>query len=203
MFPTTIWTNIHRAGAGAREALESFAVDYRQPVLTFIRSRGFEENDAEDLCQEVFLRVMGGNVLAKAEASRGKFRSLLLSVTRHTILDRMRRRRRQEVPVEHVEVTDREPEFDEAWTLHLVERAFKSLRESDSRYYRVLRDHLQGDRQDRNKLWIARKKLIARIRAEVAGTCTSHREFEEEVSYLSSYLQKNLKNIETEGADPR
>lgn len=201
MFPTTVWTNIARAGAWEADALESFADSYRPPVLRFIRSRGFGADDGEDLCQDVFVRILKGNVLARADASRGRFRSLLLAVTVHVIQDRLRKKR--EIPVPELEVAQQEPDFDREWAFYLVERAFARLKGENPRYYAVLRGHLTGERPDRQKLWIARRKLIAMIRAEVAGTCGSHREFEEEVAYLSSYLRRNLGNVETLDLDPR
>jgi hypothetical protein len=188
-FPTTIWTTIQAAGEHDREALERFAARYRQPVLRFVRRKGFNGHDAEDVCQDVFVRVLAGDVLSRADSSRGKFRSLLLAVTQHVILDRWRKKSPVATGVIEVEVGDPEPEFDREWILTLAERAFAQLRESGSPYYRVLRDHLEGKRHTRNKLWIARQKLIALIRREVAFTCSSRGEVEEELVYLSRYLR--------------
>ena len=72
MFPTTIWTTIHQAGEQDTVALQDVAQRYRQPVLEFIRRRGFNGNDAEDICQDVFVRVLQGRVLAKADRQRGR-----------------------------------------------------------------------------------------------------------------------------------
>ncbi len=81
-------------------------------------------------------------------------------------------------------------QFDLQWTLHLAAIALEKLEAEGSPYVQVLRAHLAGDRPDRNKLWIARRKLIAGIRREIALTTRSHREFEEEVAYLSRYLER-------------
>jgi len=186
VFPTTVWTTIRRAGEHDREALERFAESYREPVLRYIRGRGFGD-EAEDLCQQVFLRVLAGGVLGRADAARGRFRSLVLSVATHVIGDWLRRRR--EEPVEDLEPSERDPEFDHAWALHLAERALARLREKGSPYHRVLEGHLDGRPQDRNKLWIARRKLTALIRDEIAQTCSSPEAFEDEVAYLSQFLQ--------------
>jgi RNA polymerase sigma factor (sigma-70 family) len=191
VFPTTIWTTIHQAGAQDTVALADVAQRYRQPVLEFIRRRGFQAPDAEDLCHDVFLRVLKGGVLAKADRDRGRFRSLLLSVTVHVIQDRLRKRR--ETPVEGLEPPQRETDFDEGWALHLTERAIQRLQEQGSPYYDVLEGHLAGQRQDRNKLWIARKKLAALIRQEVAHTCATRADYEAELAYLSQYLRPSEK----------
>ena len=193
MFPTTIWTTIHRAGEQDSSALQRVAERYRQPVLEHIRRRGFQGNDAEDVCQDVFLRVLQGGVLAKADRNRGRFRSLLLSVTTHVILDRFRKRR--DVPVEDVEPAPRREtdDFDRTWALHLTERAIERLREDGSPYYDVIAGHLAGQRQNRNKLWIARRKLAAEIRREVAYTCATREDFEVEMAYLAPFLRPREK----------
>src|SRR5262245_49640276 len=90
MFPTTVWTVIRKAGANDRQAMEGFARDYRLPVLRYIERRGFSRNDAEDLCQEVFLRILSSQVLARVDRELGRFRSLVLAVTKH-VLQRARR----------------------------------------------------------------------------------------------------------------
>ena len=186
MFPTTIWTTIHQAGRDDATALDDVARRYRQPVLDYIKRRGFQGPDAEDLCQDVFLRILQGGVLAKADQQRGRFRSLLLSVTTHVILDRLRRRR--QTPVEGIELPAEAQEFDRGWALHLTERALDRLRDEGSPYYEVIEGHLSGRPQDRNRLWIARSKLAAHIRREVAYTCATREDYEEEMAWLCQYL---------------
>ncbi len=177
---------------------------YRQPILEFIRTRGFQGNDAEDLCQDVFVRVLKGGVLAKADRDRGRFRSLLLSVTTHVILDRLRKRR--ETPVEdpelHQPAGSQEPEFDQGWALYLTQRAMERLADEGSPYYKVLEGHLSGNPQDRNKLWIARRKLAAHIRREVAFTCATRDDFEEEMAYLARFLRPRGPKTGRQDSDP-
>jgi hypothetical protein len=189
VFPTTIWTSIERAGASDPAALEAFAREYRAPVLAAIQKRGFAGGDAEDLCQEVFLRILSGDVLARADATKGRFRSLVLAVTMHVIQHRLAKRK--EIVTDDLEPLDRDPDFDRAWVLHLAERAMRRLREASSPYFDVLQGHLAGDAQDRNKLWIARNKLQSLIRDEVARTCSSPGEIEGELEYLRRYLRPN------------
>ena len=193
VFPTTIWTTIHRAGEQDGVALEHVAQRYRPPVLEYIRRRGFQGSDAEDLCQDVFVRVLAGGVLAKADPDRGRFRSLLLAVTTHVIFDRLRKRR--DVPVENIEPPQRDApdDFDKSWALHLTERAIERLRDEGSPYYAVLEGHLTGQPQNRNKLWIARRKLAAEIRREVAFTCATPEDFDQEMALLAPYLRPRTK----------
>jgi RNA polymerase sigma factor (sigma-70 family) len=187
MLPTTIWTTIALAGAKDQQALDEFARRYRPALIQFLERRGFRGPDGEDLCQEVFLRVLSGGVLAKADRTRGRFRGLLLMVTTRVIQDRLRKRR--EVTVEEIEATQEDRDFDQAWAWHLTERALARLRERGSPYYQVLVDHVSGRPQNRNKLWIARRQLSALIRQEVAFTCATEDDLHDELSYLARYLR--------------
>jgi len=83
--PSTMWTLIAQARRGGRDALETVLRKYRPPVLSFVRAAGFPPHEAEDVTQEVLLVLVQDDVVAKADRDRGRFRSLLLAVTRHTI----------------------------------------------------------------------------------------------------------------------
>ena len=101
MFPTTIWDVVHAAGARDPAALNRLAHEYRAPVLAFIQRRGIAADLAEDLCQDVFVRVLTRGVLTKASADRGTFRSLLCTVTVRVVQDW--RRRQKEWPSDELE----------------------------------------------------------------------------------------------------
>ncbi|MHC4134575.1 MAG: RNA polymerase sigma factor [Planctomycetota bacterium] len=186
MFPTTVWDLVHDAGARDPEALERFARDYRPPVLDYVRRR-VPAADGEDICQDVFVRLLAGGVLAKADAEKGSFRSLLRTITQRAVIDWHRRRR--QAPQIEIEPAAPEPDFDRAWALHLTERALERLKQQSEGYHGVLAGHLSGEKQDRSKLWIARRKLKGLIRHEIALTCRSTDEIEEEYALLAPYLR--------------
>jgi len=187
VFPTTVWDVVHAAGARDPGALDEFAREYRAPVLAFIRRRGFAADVAEDLCQDVFVRLITGGVLAKADARRGSFRSLLCTVTIRVIQDWCRRHK--DVPAEDVDPAAPVPDFDRGWVLYLTERALRALKRSSPGAYEVVHAHLAGEKPDRNKLWIARRKLVALVRREIVLTCRSREAIEREVAALSPYLR--------------
>jgi len=197
VFPTTVWEDVAAAGESDPDALRRLAEQYRPAILSFIRRRGMDGSLAEDLCHEVFVRLIAGSVLAKADAGRGRFRSLVCTVTIRVIQDW--NRRRTDLPagavVEEIEADSTAwiPEFDRAWVLHLLERAFKRLAETSPASYDVLSEHLAGKEPDRNKLWIARTKLVSLVRREIAVTCRSTRELEEELESLAPYLRPTEK----------
>lgn len=187
MFQTTMWDVVRAAGAEDQAAVTRIAEDYRAPILGFIRTRGIDGAQAEDLCHDVFVRLLAGGVLSKADANKGRFRNLLCTVTIRVIQDWSRRHR--EVPCDDLDSVVAPPGFDRLWVLHLVERAFKQLKATSPRSYEVLRSHLREQAPDRNKLWIARRKLASLIRREIAITCRSAEEVDAEVAWLSPYLR--------------
>jgi hypothetical protein len=77
-FPTTFWGRIQSARGGDDRALDQVLGRYRGPIVAFLRRRGVREDAAEDLCQEVLLRVSRAAFLEKVNPARGRFRSLLL-----------------------------------------------------------------------------------------------------------------------------
>jgi RNA polymerase sigma factor (sigma-70 family) len=86
-FPTTQWSLIVRAGGSdpveRHQALSEICTLYWLPVYAFIRSRGHIPADAEDLTQGLFAELIERNDFAKADASRGKLRSYLLTAAKN------------------------------------------------------------------------------------------------------------------------
>jgi RNA polymerase sigma-70 factor (ECF subfamily) len=89
-FATTRWSLILDARTGpeaGRVALEQICRDYRQPVLSYVKRHGYAPADAEDLTQDFFARLLEQGWHARADPSRGRFRSYMLSALRHFISD--------------------------------------------------------------------------------------------------------------------
>lgn len=153
--PSTMWTAIARARSGGREALETLVRQYRPPVVAFARNAGFPPDEAEDIAQEVFLAIVRDDVLAKADRNRGKFRSLLLAITRHAMSARRRKAARRKesppatepgeeaLPLEDLAVAaDVDDDFDRLWVQNLVRIGMNRLREESdkegSRHFEAL-----------------------------------------------------------------
>src|SRR5437764_2621589 len=66
-----------------REALTSLCETYWYPLYAFLRSRGHSAADAEDLTQAFFARLLEKGTLRHADATRGRFRSFLLTSLTH------------------------------------------------------------------------------------------------------------------------
>ncbi|MBV8831988.1 MAG: sigma-70 family RNA polymerase sigma factor [Acidobacteriaceae bacterium] len=149
-FPTTRWTLVVAAGdphrKEARSALVSLCENYWYPLYAYLRRRGYSADQAEDLTQEFFMRVLEGRYLDRADPEKGRFRSFLLTSLKFFVADegdRQRARKRgggRVVPFElssGEERYQREPGHDETaeriferrWALSLLERVMDRLRD--------------------------------------------------------------------------
>ena len=72
---------------GDRAALESIAQQHRMMVYGYLRARLLEPADAEDLCQDVFLRCFSGKV--KFERTT-KLRPWLIGIARNVLREHIR-----------------------------------------------------------------------------------------------------------------
>jgi RNA polymerase sigma-70 factor (ECF subfamily) len=83
---TTHWSVILRAGgggAGSAEALASLCDTYWYPLYAYARRRGYPVEDAQDLTQGFFVRLLARDLVAKVSPERGRFRSFLLTSFKH------------------------------------------------------------------------------------------------------------------------
>src|SRR5436189_732447 len=83
VFPTTHWSVVLRAGRSdpgiAQVALEELCSGYWYPIYSFLRRRGSSPEDAQDLTQEFFSRLLANRGLASIDSAKGRFRSFLLA----------------------------------------------------------------------------------------------------------------------------
>ncbi len=129
---------VARAKAGDNGALRFLYIRYKDNVYGYVLSFVRDPHEAEDVTQQVFLKLM--SVIHKYEAREVPFTSWLLRVARNAALDHLRQRRM--IPCEEVYETTRE--FDDSgrdrrWGL---EQALESLPEEQRKV--VLLRHLVG-----------------------------------------------------------
>ena len=67
----------------ASRALAALCENYWFPLYAFVRRAGYSAEDAQDLTQEFFVRLLAENYLAVADRQRGRFRSFLLGAMKH------------------------------------------------------------------------------------------------------------------------
>ena len=86
-FQGTRWSVIIAArdkeSPDAEEALSELCGIYWYPLYAFVRRSGYSHQEAEDLTQGFFQRLLGQDWLANVEPNKGKFRSFLLVSVKH------------------------------------------------------------------------------------------------------------------------
>jgi RNA polymerase sigma factor (sigma-70 family) len=149
-FVTTHWSVVVAAGrenfADQAEALEKLCRAYWYPLYAYIRRRGSGPEDAQDLTQEFFARLLKKNYPAQADRAKGKFRSFLLLTLNHFLsdeFDRATTRKRgsgqvlisldQDIAEERYAAelaVGLSPEklFERRWAQNILEQALKRLR---------------------------------------------------------------------------
>ena len=95
---------IVRAQKGDMEALHFLYVRYADDVLRYVRSFVQDHHEAEDITQNVFVKLM--SVIGKYEPREVPFAAWILRVSRNAALDHLRARRM--TPCEDVRVEDDE-----------------------------------------------------------------------------------------------
>jgi RNA polymerase sigma factor (sigma-70 family) len=149
-FPTTRWTLVIAAGdpqrKEARSALVSLCEHYWYPLYAYLRRRGYPAEQAQDLTQEFFVRVLEGRYLDRADPVKGRFRSFILTSLKFFVADEEDRQHARKrgggalVPLEcssGEERYQREPAHDETperiferrWALSLLDLVVAKLRD--------------------------------------------------------------------------
>lgn len=148
-FETTRWTMVLAAGrtedAKARMAMEELCRTYWYPLYAYVRRRGHSKEDAEDLTQGFFARLIAENDLDGRSPERGRFRAFLLAAMKHYMAnewDKSRRRKRgggaELLSLDCRDAEERyriEPShhlspdrlYDRAWAMTLLERVVGKL----------------------------------------------------------------------------
>jgi RNA polymerase sigma-70 factor (ECF subfamily) len=161
--------------AKARKALADLCKTYWRPVFAFICRRGYSVADAQDLTQDFFLMLLEGDILKRADPSRGRFRSLLLKALQNFLVDDTIRKRAHKrggnmkfvswdewiaeapsnlaITIQEAEAWPAERIFDVRWAATAVEHALRRLGEECEvrgrrRVFDVLSECLAADRQD-------------------------------------------------------
>jgi RNA polymerase sigma-70 factor (ECF subfamily) len=166
-FPTTCWSRVARAGGAAtpdaHAALSELCAIYWYPIYAMIRLTGRDAEDAVDLTQDFFARLLEKGTIGRADASRGRFRAFLRTDCRFFLADRRdhdgaakRGGRLAILPIEAANPEaryrleprdDLTPErlFDRAWAMALLNSVFGRLRrEYEAAGKAALFDRLRG-----------------------------------------------------------
>lgn len=88
-FATTHWSLVVAAGADtspdSRAALATLCEAYWYPLYAFVRRRGSDAHEAQDLTQAFFAKLLEKDYLRDVDRDRGRFRSFLITAFRHFV----------------------------------------------------------------------------------------------------------------------
>ena len=149
-FATTHWSLVldagRRSAPEAEAALEMLCRAYWFPLYAFARRRGYSPDDAADLTQEFFSRLIEKSFLESADPERGRFRTFLLTIFQRFLakeFDRSQAIKRggglTQFPIDFEDgemryadsLTDEQtPEriFERQWALTMLQRVVDQLR---------------------------------------------------------------------------
>ena len=90
-FATTHWSLVlsagKRASPASAAALSTLCQRYWYPLYVYVRRTIRDVDEARDLTQEFFARLLEKNTLAHADPERGRFRSFLLTALKHFLIN--------------------------------------------------------------------------------------------------------------------
>ena len=174
-FSTTHWSLVLSAGDAAtpesRAALGALCEVYWYPVYAYVRRRGYSVEDARDLTQAFFARLLEKNDLRAADPARGRFRSFLLTAVRHFLSNQRdwqsALKRGGGQPTLQLDFASgeeryiREPSdqldperiFERRWAMEVLESALRRLeadcaRTGDTRQFEILKPCLTDNTSD-------------------------------------------------------
>jgi RNA polymerase sigma-70 factor (ECF subfamily) len=151
LFVSTHWSVVLAAGlsetAVASDALEQLCRAYWYPLYVYTRRRGYDVEEAKDLTQEFFARLIEKRYLGAVEEGRGRFRYFLLAALKHFLSDEWDKStaRKRGGGVRFISLDEQQPEeryhleprdeqtpekaFQRRWALTLLELTLRRLRE--------------------------------------------------------------------------
>jgi len=135
-FATTRWSVILRAdlelgseGEAVGSALAELCRVYWYPLYSYVRRQGYGKEDAEDLTQAFFARLLSRSGLGGGDPEIGRFRSFLLTSMKRFLIDEWRKakslRREGETSLVSIDASEAEKRFAQEPDLkHDAERMF-------------------------------------------------------------------------------
>ena len=176
-FGSTQWSMVLAARDGeperAQAALEELCATYWRPLYHYVRRSGYSVEDAQDLTQTFFARLLERDTLRHVDPALGKFRAFLLASLKNFLANEWRRGQamkrggaaqflsleemtRAEEGCAVVAAAPLTPErvYERNWAMALLGRAAARLEAEftaagKSRVYGQLKQYLTGDREAR------------------------------------------------------
>lgn len=194
-FATTHWTVVLTAqrqdSSRAFDALSQLCQTYWYPLYAYVRRRGYDAHEAQDLTQEFFARLLEKDSLGSVAREKGKFRSFLLASMNHFLAKEWNRAHRQKrgggcviVSLNDDSAENRyrqEPAtdlaadklFERRWAMTLLEGAMTRLRQEfhsagKASLFDELKVFLSGGRTDEGYAGVAARVKLTEGAVKVA-----------------------------------
>ena len=146
-FRTTCWSAVllsaQSQAPGSRDALAELCRIYWYPIFVFVRRRGYDPDEAQDLTQGFFLHLLNHKTLRQVDPIKGKFRSFLAASLQNYLLDQIdhARRLKRGGHIDFVSIETKHGErqlaasdeatadkiFDARWAIALLDEAMMRL----------------------------------------------------------------------------
>ena len=146
-FPETQWSLVAAVrdaeGHDAHAALEDICNSYWPPLYQFIRRKGYNPHDAEDLTQAFFSWMLGKDLLQQADQEKGRMRTYLLTALQRYLANAYHKDQAQkrgggiphisfETTVEEARFarsshTEADASFDHHWAITLLDQTINTL----------------------------------------------------------------------------
>jgi RNA polymerase sigma factor (sigma-70 family) len=176
VFATTHWSVVLAAGDAslpeAQAALERLCRTYWYPLYAHVRRRGYSPEDAQDLTQEFFARLLAKHWLSTADRNRGRFRTFLLGAFSHFLANEWHRAqcekrggRCEQISWDRALAENRylaepadeltpEKIYQKRWAVTLLEKVLSQLREEQvtagkGGFFEAAKDFLWGEKNTR------------------------------------------------------
>jgi len=182
----------------AARAMETLCRTYWYPLYAYVRRRGHSPEDAQDLTQEFFSRLLAKGYLAAVHPEKGKFRWFLLSTIKRFLNNELARALAGKrgggvflVPFDGEKAEERyrleaadhltpDKLFDRAWAVNLIEAANRSLEEEHllegkADLFELLKVFLSGDQSNLTYVEIGARLRMTEGAVKVAVHRLRHR----------------------------
>ena len=159
-FATTHWSLIASAGrhssTESRAALATLCQSYWYPLYAYLRRKGYQAAEAQDLTQSFFADLLEKERLQLADQQRGRFRSFLLAALNNFVANQWRNAQaikrgggralltldvqsgEDRYRLEPAHELTAERMFERRWAMTLLERTIDRLRE----------EHVRSDKEE-------------------------------------------------------
>ena len=158
--------------------MEKLCHIYWYPLYVYVRRQGNSPEDAQDLTQDFFARLLEKNYLAKADPDRGKFRTFLLRSLKNFLVNEWKRAGRlkrgggleflsidadaaeDRYAVEAPDKVNPDAEYETRWAVALIEQVLTALRQESNaadkgRLFEELKGFIWGDKSSASYAEIA------------------------------------------------